>query len=618
MSIEETNKIRTPDEPPSSQERIRQLMRHIDDVTELLRSQQDLLRRRGMNLPTGSLEGLKSLRARLEEISKHIVHTQVELRQLRALAETAALITSTLDTNEVLNQVIDTVIQLTGAERGYIVLKNRQTGELDEFRVARGMDKEQLAISPTAGDSGTQRSEFIVSRSIVNEVATTGQPVLTDNASQDERYQQRHSIVGYALRSILAVPLKVRNEVIGVVYCDNRILAGLFQPHDLELLTAFANQAAVAIDNARLFESTRHQLAQITELRDLMNNIFESIVSGVITTDSQGNVTACNSAAQKILGVTVDVMGMPLTDLMPPLEEDFYTTLNQVQSSGRQVIVEVQPEFADGLRYWNINATPLRDSFRRGLGLALVLDDLTENKRREAQLAEVGRYLPTALVKNIRSVSEINVGGQEREITAIFADVRGFTSFSEKLEPETLMRVINQYLSVASDAINLYEGIVDKYMGDAVTGLFNTQLNPQTDHAVRAVRAALSMLYDLYALHETLPEEQRLYYGVGVHTGMAVLGNVGSSSRKEFAALGEAMDISKVLQENAYGSIIISQATYEYVKDDFEVEHVTLEKTKGYPDLVFGYRVIKRRKGTSTGNLFIDPELADLLKDLKD
>ena len=72
--------------------------------------------------------------------------------------------------------------------------------------------------------------------------------------------------------------------------------------------------------------------------------------------------------------------------------------------------------------------------------------------------------------------------------------------------------------------INLFEGVVDKYMGDAVTGLFNTPLNPQSDHALRAVRAALSMVYDVLALHEVLPEDQRLFYGIGIHTGIGGAG----------------------------------------------------------------------------------------------
>jgi class 3 adenylate cyclase len=290
--------------------------------------------------------------------------------------------------------------------------------------------------------------------------------------------------------------------------------------------------------------------------------------------------------------------------------------IGEVQTQNVSRVIEVKPIMVGrGERVWTVNLSPLRDPNGGGTGLALVLDDLTDQRQREAQMKEVSRYMPAALLKNIRSVDEINIGGEEREISALFADVRGFTKFSEKLEPEVLMRVINRYLSVASDAVNLYEGIVEKYLGDAVTGLFNTQLNPQPDHALRAVRAAMSILYDLFALHEEMPDDQRLLYGIGIHTGTAVLGNVGGRDRKEFAALGDATQICKILQESAKGDIVISEDTYQHVKNHVECEKIDLVTNKGVEYLTHGYRVLKRKKGTTTTNLFIDPELAELLRE---
>jgi len=603
---------------PASKELLRQMTRRVEEVVELLRAQQDILRKRGMNLPSGSVDGLRAFKVKLDTLNKQLGSGQTELRTLRALAETSALINSSLDTDEILNRVIDTVIQLTGAERGYIVLKNRETGEL-EFRVARGMDREQLVSEGESVDEQTPRkNDFIISKSIVNDVMARGESIITNNALEDARFQEKQSIIGYALRSIMSVPLKVRDEVIGAVYCDNRILQGLFQQHELDLLTAFANQAAVALDNARLFEEARAQLDAVTSARDLMENTFASISSGILTVDEKQRLATINAAARAILNVSEsdDLYNVPLRDLLPPMDSALYDALDRVASSGQNIRVETHPFQPNrGQRIWNVTLSVLGAVANQGGGLAIVIDDLTEQRAREAQLAEVKRYLPLALVNNIRSVEDIDTRGQEREITALFADVRGFTTFSEKLAPDALMRVINRYLSVASDAINLYEGIVDKYMGDAVTGLFNTQLNPQDDHALRAVQAAVAMLYDLYALHEVLPEEQRLFYGIGIHTGLAVLGNVGGADRREFAVLGEASDISKVLQENARGSIIVSPQTYAYIRDVFECEEVELTKTKGRKDLTVGYKVIKRKKSSRTSNLFIDDELADLLKE---
>lgn len=564
-------------------EQVKHLSQSVKDLTSLLESQQKLLRQRGMSLPGTALQNLDRLKREIEQFTSQAIATEIELRHLRELFSTTALITSSMSPDEVLNQVMDTAIRLTGAERGYIMLRNRSTGEL-EFTVARNIDREKL----NEGNAG-------VSTTIVNTVAETGEPALTSNASSDPRFQSKDSIIGMSLRSIMAVPLITRDEIIGVVYCDNRFMVGVFKQHEMDLLTAFANQAATAIENARLFEAARGRLAEVRETQELLTNILSSITSGVIATDQGGIINTCNTAAEEIIQILDDAVGKDLLAVLPDtINGDFADRLTRVRQDGAQERVKAEPVLQPlGPRVWNMILSPLRDSSGSTQGVALVLDDLTEIQRREAQVNEVRRYLPLALVENIHTVDADDVvNGQERIISAISTDVRGFTTFSEQLEPEELMQIINKYLSLASDAINLYEGVVDKFLGDAVTGLFNTQLNPQEDHAVRAVRAALSLMYDLDALHEVLTAEQRLFFGAGIHTGPAVLGNVGSPDRKEFAAIGDATEVAKVLEGNARaGEVIISADTYAYVQDFFTCEAFTPERVKHRTDITVAYRV---------------------------
>ncbi|MCS6835490.1 MAG: GAF domain-containing protein [Anaerolineae bacterium] len=585
------------------QDGLRTIKRKVSEALQAMRQQSDLLRQRGIALPATALDSLKLLKARVDNLDNPLVEATSELRSLRALAQTASLINSVQSTEEVLNQVMDTVIALSGAERGYIVLKNKQTGEL-EFKVARGMDGAEAGGGQSA----------IISRTIVNKVADSGEPVLTDNASTDAAYKEQQSVVGFQLRSIMAVPLKTHNAVVGVVYVDNRFMAGLFKASDLAILTAFSGQAAVAIENAGLFETARRRLAEVRAIHDRMNNIFTSITSGILTLDAQQVVTLANDSARRIFAQP-DLEGKKLPTLMPQLGEAFYASLARLARDGQPQDYELAPSLNGKVRHWYVVATPLRDEVGQIQGVALVVDDQTEQKTREAQLKEVGRYLPSALVDRFIQSGQTTIMPEEREITALFADVRGFTSFSERLQPEELMQVINKYLSLASDAINSVDGVVDKYMGDAVTGLFNTQLNPQEDHAARAVQAALQLITDLRAQHEVMAEDERLFYGIGIHSGQAVLGSVGGENRREFAVLGEAMDICKYLQEQAdRGEIIISQATYELVKDRYECEpsHEVRRPKVGYENIAF-YRVLRRKKGGKS--LLVDQELLDLLGD---
>jgi len=581
---------------------VRHMRQRVLDAAQALRSQAEMLQQRRVTLNPESLEALLTLKAQFDQLESAASNAQADLNALRALAKTAALINSSLRTDDVLNQVIDTVLHITRAERGYIMLRE-DDGTLT-FRVARGIDLEEVR-----GDGSSGR---VVSLSIVRQVAETGKPVLTDNASADANYSGYLSVAGFQLRSILAVPLLLHDAVIGVVYADNRVISGLFRPSDVELLMAFAGQAAVAIENARLIEAAQQRLAEATAIRDRMDNLFTSIASGIITLNFDGQVTVCNAGAERILGC--ELIGRTLLDLISDqgAQTVLAAALASVQQTMQPISVECRPRLPDGERFWRVNAAPLRFESDQALGIALVLDDLTEKVQRESQLKEVQRYLPTGLLKKAR---DLDTGAQERLITVIFCDVRGFTTFSERLQPQALMTVINRYLGLASDAINFLEGVVDKYMGDAVMGMFNTQLNPQEDHAQRAVQAALQLISDLRAQHEVMPEDQRLFYGIGIHTGPAVLGVVGGRTRKEFTAIGEASDIAKYLQEQAgKGEIVISGATYELVQSVYECEPmIDLPRPKPGYEHITCYRVLRRRKGAISS--FIDDELRALLDD---
>jgi adenylate cyclase len=570
-----------------SREEFRQLGQQLSDLEGTLRAQHDILRQRGIDLPTSVLQQMYYVRTDIERLSDHLLEESAELAQLQALANTAKLVNSSLDPDEVLNEVMDTAIALTGAERGYIVLRSSRTGEM-QFRVARDASRQTI-----------DADKFTVSGTIVNQVAQSGQPVVAQDAVLDPIYSDQESIVLHAPRSILCVPLIFKGQITGVVYADNRRIPNLFGDNELTLLVAFANQAAIAIENARLFERVRRALLEITEMKQLMDNVFASIASGVITIDAGHTIMTYNQAAEKIFGIPAsEAIGQSLQTMIPDFLETFSAMITDVREEDLQRVLEIERLLPGrGAVNLSLKMTPLKDAQDRTFGMTLVVDDLTEIKKRDATLNVVTTYLPPSLVRNIESIDGLGLSGDEREISVIFADVRGFTTFSEQLPPEQLMKIISRYLTISSDAIQLFDGIIDKYMGDAVVGLFNTQLNPQRDHAIRAVRAALTMAYDVTALHEVLPPDQRLFYGIGVDTGMAMLGNVGSPSRKEFTAIGMSFNFAKLLQENAHaGETIISQNTYDLVSDIFTVEALQPRKVKGYQDFSVMYRVTGVKK----------------------
>jgi sigma-B regulation protein RsbU (phosphoserine phosphatase) len=148
---------------------------------------------------------------------------------------------SSLDLDEVLDRVMDEVITAVHAERGFVMLREAD-GRLT-FRTARGMDQNTI-----------EEPRFQVSRSVVESVARDGEPILTNDAMNDSRFSGRESVMILGLRSILCAPLKVKDKIIGAIYVDNRLQAGIFTHDDLDLLSAIASSAAIAVENARLYQ----------------------------------------------------------------------------------------------------------------------------------------------------------------------------------------------------------------------------------------------------------------------------------------------------------------------------------------------------------------------------
>lgn len=520
----------------------------------------------------------------LEEVDLRVRAQATERDQLRALQEVGAAINSSLEPDEVLRVVMDVIISLTKAERAMLLLLDEETGNL-EVQVARNMDRETIEKSES----------FQISRSIVQRVASTGEPVVTMNAQEDDRFSAQQSIISYRLRSILCVPLKIKETIIGVIYADNRIAAGIFSDTDRDLLAAFANQAAVAIENARLFRQIRNTLMEITEMKELMDNVFESIASGVITIDEGDRIALYNRAAERILGVPANsVLHQAYERVLATLNLPVVSLIREVKSNGgtKNTELDLYVETRPDVTTLNLTFSPLRDVRQETLGVAVVLDDVSEKKRLES----VRRYLPPKLVDQVRDLDAAQ-RPQRRTVSVLFADVRGFSTYSEHLDPELLIEIINGYFTVAVQAITQFQGLTDKFMGDAVMALFNTPLNPQDDHVERALRTALMVQETTAVYHRNLAPERRLHFGIGVHTGEAVVGNVGSDLRKDYSAIGDAVNLAKRLQEVAQpDQIIISAPVYEQVSAWVSVEKLPAVQVKGRQatEQIYALRGVRR------------------------
>ena len=183
-------------------------------------------------------------------------------------------------------------------------------------------------------------------------------------------------------------------------------------------------------------------------------------------------------------------------------------------------------------------------------------------------------YVPVAVVDQIlRNIDSLGLGGEKRELTVLFADIRGFTGIAESLSPETLVQLLNDYLTRMTDQVFRHEGLLDKYIGDAILAVYGAPIH-HPDHARRACRTALDMVRAARGLQAQWKDQglPPLDLGIGINTGPMVVGNMGSKTRFDYTVIGDAVNLGSRIEalNKQYGThILISEFTYNQVKDEF-------------------------------------------------
>lgn len=400
--------------------------------------------------PVSSFDPLSALDSDFEAIEqKHprlvSKESKFEARSadLRAVLEVSKAINSTLVLDEILKIVMKRAIELLQAERGFLMLLD-DNGAL-RFRTVHNLNEESVP-----------EEDFKISNSIANEVAKTGKPVFASDAQADERFAKQQSILELHLRSIMCVPLKIKDKIIGVVYLDNSSDAKIFLQSDLYLFELFAEQASIAIENAKLYQS-------LLEMKRYNENVVDATPVGIIVLDNRLKVTTLNSAAAKILtgseehSVKYDPhsASRSFTSLWPEdAREHWETIANNVLKTGEQ--------YQDSKYYHNISdeqkvltvkmSLPGDGAVRQG-GIIVVIEDVTEKAVLENYVlmserlvakgemaASIGHELNNYLtiISNNAELLRLNVnrGNAEKldnNVSSIFSNIDKIKRFTDGL-----------------------------------------------------------------------------------------------------------------------------------------------------------------------------------------
>jgi adenylate cyclase len=383
-----------------------------------------------------------------------------DYEKLRIAHELGRAIVGILDLETLLPKILDKSFELLPADRGVILLM--ENGNLQPRYVKHKSQRQA-------------DEQIVLSNSILNEVIIQKKAVLSSDATMDSRFSGAHSIIMQGIRSTMSVPLTHGPDLLGVMYLDSQIATNAFTEKDLQLFSSIANQAAVAIQNARLAKKIEAEARTRAQFQRLLSpNLVEQVVSGQL---------------------------------------------------------------------------------------------------------------------------HLEKGGELREVTMLFCDIRGFTSMSERAKPTEIVALLNEYFEVMIDVLFKWQGTLDKYVGDEIMALFGAPV-PQADAPWQAVQCAIEMQKALREFNRTRQADQQdpIRVGIGINTGMVVSGAIGSSHTMQYTVVGDPVNIaSRLCSAAKAGEIIVSESTMAAVAGRVDAITLPPTKVKGKQQPLQIYNVVGRR-----------------------
>lgn len=330
--------------------------------------------------------------------------------------------------------------------------------------------------------------------------------------------------------------------------------------------------------------------------RQLVKDILESLgYEPILAIDGPGALAAAQAQVPDLIILDVNMPGMSGFEVLAILKSD--EILSKIPILMLTALADVDNRVtglglgADDYLSKPFSPRELAARIDARLRTKAEADNLRQTKEMIRQTFE--RFVaPSVVEKLLQDPTQVKLGGQLQEVTVLFSDLEGFTSLSEHTPPEMLLGILNQYHALVVTMIQSYGGTVDKFLGDGVMALYNTPL-PQPDHALRAVKTALHIRSALLDFYNQFDVEYQIKLNFGIHTGMAVVGNVGTQQIMEFTAVGDTVNLASRLQGlGEQGQILISQATYNQIKEQVTTNPIGNQFVKGRREPVMVYEVL--------------------------
>ncbi|UCF99327.1 MAG: guanylate cyclase [Spirochaetaceae bacterium] len=408
----------------------------------------------------------------------------------------------------------------------------------------------------------------------------------------------------------IGLPIATPTARLGILIL-NSLNPNFYNRERFDFLDSFAKLAGGMLHNSRMYLDLRETLRRVEELERYQENIFSSMTNLLLTTDGRGRIRYFNRAAGERLGLSESDIGNDLGEYFAG--KIGRRILREIDSARRDrlEILDMEGIYKDPQREmdFSLNLSPLLG--RRGghEGITLLFTDQSREKELQEKMEQVveerrlikdmfARYLSTEVVSRlVESPDLVKPGGDKKVATIFFADIRGYTSFSEGREPEYIIDVLNEYFSEAVEVVIRHKGYIDKFIGDCIMAAWGVPLQTEEEDAVQAVSCALEIQELVRSKQRSFfrGEASKLKIGIGMHTGPIVAGNLGSSRRMNYTVIGDTVNVAARLEGVAEADeVIITQHTCDYIRDHFKLEKRKPVKVKGKIQPIPIYRVLRK------------------------
>ena len=499
-----------------------------------------------------------------QELITSIKDKRMELRlkvlELQTLFDISLSLNSVLDIDELSSEVLIRSVSTLNASSGFI-LKTQKNSPILSVLSSFNADEEKLKDAMFSKSSVPFKSIWKEKESI-----------------KISNHKDNPLLIKSGYKECLVSPIIGKRNILGcIVLGDKESREGIipFEKNDIDILEALSSQAGIAMDNAKLFED-------INAAKRFNESIMGSIATTVITINLLGEIDSINKAGKTLFGDKAKgIIGEHYSYFFAK-DKNLCSAIDSAEHE-LETLSELNTSLLTKSRSTKVNfsVAPLKDEKSSHIGLVVAIEDITEQSKIKNTFK---RYVSKSVVDQLLDDDQkLNLGGEEREVTVLFSDIRGFTAMSEKMKPKEVVSTLNSYFSEMIDIIFKYDGTLDKIVGDELMVVFGAPISREDD-AARAVKTAIGMVESLKKFNKKRIDKGKVPVnaGIGINKGKVISGNIGSKDQMDYTVIGDTVNLGARLCSFAGPlKIIISKSVQGEIGGDFKTRKLEAIKVKG-------------------------------------